>query len=70
MEAVRNQPGRGPVGWFSRLPEDQQAELTALREEFRAGNLPCSARTISKSISAEIKIVKPYTVARWLLDAN
>lgn len=70
MAAVANQPARGPMPWFAKLPKDQQAELLAIREEFKAGKLPCSARTLSRSISAEVRTIKPYTVSRWLLDGN
>lgn len=70
MAAVAKQPPRGPLPWFEKLPQDQQAELLAIREEFKAGKLPCSARTLSFSIAAEVGTIKPYTVSRWLLDAT
>jgi hypothetical protein len=62
---------KGPNGWFTKLPPDVQAELTAIREQFVAGQIAGTRTALARSIHAALKArdmisVTHAEVMRWL----
>lgn len=70
LERVRGSR-TGPASWFEKLPTDVQAELVAVREQFRAGTVKATKNSLGRVIhdtliERGLPCCKPQQVVKWL----